>query len=278
MLSATLDRPANLTNATEPIRIARRAIGDVLRAAEKLRGGSEATAERVHELRRACRTASVVLDILGGSLDAEAADRLQKVLKKLRRRAGHVRDLDVHIEIASELMGSKDQPRALQREIEEERPIREAELVEYVEKVTPGKIRKLRGRLWGGEEAESASIRKQVTKRARRWIDRANEVLAKPLPKDQALHDLRIDLKRLRISLRTLRDLGVRGTKRKETIIAGAARHLGRFHDVAMLRERLEARTDAGLPEMEKLIRRLRTEEGNSVVAARDSLRKLRRA
>lgn len=278
MLSAVADRPGSVALAADPARVARRSVTDVLKAAEQLERAEDATAERVHALRRACRTASVVIDVLSGALDQAAVERLQKVLRKLRRCAGRVRDLDVHVEIVSELIGSKDQPRALQREIEEERPIREAKLIEYVAKVTPEKIRKLRNRLPSGEAADSATIRKQVRKRARRWIDRANEVLAKPLPDDHALHDLRIDLKKLRISLQTLRDLGVRGTKRKEAIIAGAARHLGRFHDVATLRERLEARTDAGLPEMAQLIRKLRTEEGNSVVAARDSLRKLKRA
>lgn len=278
MLSAVAEKTGSLGLAADPARVARRAITDVLKAAQQLSGSREATPDCVHTLRRACRTASVVIDVLGGALDETATARLQKVLRKLRRRAGRVRDLDVHVEIASELLGEKGQPRQLQRETEEERPRHEQALLEYIERVTPARLRKLRARLARAEETDPVTIRKQVARRAGRWIDRANEVLSHPLPEDAALHDLRIDLKKLRISLRTLRDLGAKGTKRKEGIIAAAARHLGRFHDVATLRERLEVRTDAGLPEIAHLIRRLRAEEGNAVVAARDSLRKLRRA
>jgi len=278
MLSAVAEKPGSLSLGVDPLRVARRAVADVLNAAQQLDGSREATADRVHALRRACRTASVVIDVLGGALDETAAAALQKTLRKLRRRAGRVRDLDVHIEIATELLGEKGQPRQLQREIEEERPVHEQALLEYVERVTPGKLRKLRAGLAREEETDPATIRKQVARRAGRWIDRANEVLSHPLPEDAALHDLRIDLKKLRISLRTLRDLGAKGTKRKEAIIVGAARHLGRFHDVATLRERLEARPDSSLPEIANLIRRLRAEEANAVVRARDSLRKLHRA
>jgi CHAD domain-containing protein len=278
MLSAVAEKTGSLALGADPARVARRAVADVLKAAQELSGSRDATADRVHALRRACRTASVVIDVLSNALDDGAAERLQKVLRKLRRRAGRVRDLDVHVEIATELLGEKGQPRQLQREIEEERPKHEQALLEYVERVTPGRLRKLRARLARDEEADPAAIRKQMARRAGRWIDRANEVLSHPLPEDAALHDLRIDLKKLRISLRTLRDLGAKGTMRKEVIIAAAARHLGRFHDVATLRERLETRPDALLPEIANLIRRLRTEEGNAVVRARDSLRKLRRA
>ncbi|MGH7242053.1 MAG: CHAD domain-containing protein [Phycisphaerales bacterium] len=278
MLSAVVEKSGNLAIAADPVRLARRAVGDVLKAAQQLVDEKDATSERVHALRRSCRTASVVLDVLGGALNEGAVERLQRVMRKLRRRAGRVRDLDVHVEIASELLGEKGQPRSLQREIEEERPVHERALLEMVERVTPERLRKLRARLARVEDSDPEAIRKQVARRAGRWIDRANRVLSRPLPEDGALHDLRIDLKKLRVSLRVLHDLGAKGTKRKEEIIAGAARHLGRFHDVATLRERLEARTDAGLPEIAHLIRRLRTEEGNSVVAARDSLRKLRRA
>lgn len=278
MLSAVAENPGRVSLAVDPARLARRAVNDVLKAATRLAESRDATPERVHVLRRSCRTASVVIDVLGSALDKEASERLQRVLRKLRRRAGRVRDLDVHVEIASELLGEKGQPRRLQREIEEERPQFERDLLDYVDKVFPARIRKLRARLERGGDHDPQVIRKQVARRAGRWIDRANAVLARPLPADAALHDLRIDLKKLRISLRTLRDLGARGTKRKEEIIAGAARHLGRFHDVATLRERLEARTDAALPEIAELIRRLRTEEGESVVRARDSLRKLRGA
>ncbi|MBN8599311.1 MAG: CHAD domain-containing protein [Planctomycetes bacterium] len=277
MLSAVAEKSGTLELGADPARLARRAVGDVLKAAQQLVKEKDGTAERVHTLRRACRSASVVLDLLGSALNERAVERVQKVMRKMRRRAGRVRDLDVHVKIASELLGEKGQPRSLQREIEEERPVHEHALLEYVERVTPARLRRLRARLARAEETDPLAIRKQVARRAGRWIDRANRVLSRPLPEDQALHDLRIDLKKLRVSLRVLRDLGTTGTKRKEEIIAGAARHLGRFHDVATLRERLEARTDAGLPEIAQLIRRLRTEEGNSVVAARDSLRKLRR-
>jgi len=278
MLSAVAEKTGSLAPGVDPARLARRAVAGVLKAAQELSNSRDATADRVHALRRACRTASVVIDVLCSAIDDRGAERLQKVLRKLRRRAGRVRDLDVHVEIATELLGENGHPRQLQREIEEERPRHELALLEYVERVTPGRLRKLRGRLARKDEPDPAAIRKQVARRAGRWIDRANEVLSHPLPEDSALHDLRIDLKKLRISLRTLRDLGAKGTKRKEAIIAAAARHLGRFHDVATLRERLESRTDASLPEIANLIRRLRTEEGNSVVRARDSLRKLRRA
>lgn len=278
MLSAVAEESVSCAVASDPTRIARRALADVLRAAQELDGAREATPDRVHALRRACRTASVVIDVLGGALDADASRRLQKVLRKLRRRAGRVRDLDVHVEIASELLGENGQPRRLQREIEEERPGHERALLEYVERVTPGRLRRLRTRLAQADEADPATIRKQVARRAGRWIDRANDVLSHPLPEDAALHDLRIDLKKLRISLRTLRELGAKGTRRKEEIIAAAARHLGRYHDVATLRDRLEARADAAFPEIVRLIRCLRAEEGNAVVRARDSLRMLRRA
>lgn len=272
---ATLQSPKAVH--ASPVRLARGAIAEVIDAAEALRNTREATPERVHTLRRACRSASVELNLLRGAIDEQAADRLQKILTKLRRRAGSVRDLDVHLEIASELASGHEPPRRLQREIEEERPGHEQRLLAYLDKVAPRKLKRLRARLSPGETPDVGQVRDRVAERAAKWIARANRVLSRPLPAESALHELRIDLKKLRVSLRTLRQLGVRGTKRKEAVIVEATRHLGRFHDVATLRERLESRPDADLPEIATLLRSLRSEEGNAVVRARESLRRLRR-
>ncbi len=278
MLSAIAQNPGRSTAEQSPARVARRAVSDVIRAVERVRTDGDVSPKQVHALRRACRTSGVVLDILSGCVDSVASARLQKHFRKIRRRAGAIRDLDVHAELAKEFLADSPLAEDLVEEIDNARPKVESRLLELLDAVTPARLRRLRAKLDRAEPRDSEEARRRIARRAERWIDRANAVLARPLPGDPQLHELRIDLKRLRIALRTLRALGARATKRKEAIFADTARHLGRFHDLATLRERLDAHEGSQAVGLGRLLARIRSEEADSIVRARDSLRKLRSA
>jgi CHAD domain-containing protein len=66
--------------------------------------------EAVHDLRVSTRRALVALDFMSGAIDRKSRRALAKQLRKLCRRAGRVRDLDVMIERIRERKLTETQP------------------------------------------------------------------------------------------------------------------------------------------------------------------------
>src|SRR5689334_7523064 len=60
-------------------------------------GGSD-EAEQIHQLRVWTRRASAALKLFDPALPRSQAKRMKKLLRKLRRTAGDIRDCDIHLE------------------------------------------------------------------------------------------------------------------------------------------------------------------------------------
>ncbi|MBS0191845.1 MAG: CHAD domain-containing protein [Phycisphaerales bacterium] len=258
-----------------PDRIARRAVSDVLRAVGAICDDRDTSPKAVHNLRRSCRTAGAVLELVADCVDSRAAARLQKRLRKIRKCAGVVRDLDVHAELANQILAGTPEAEDMLEEIENRRPAAAEQLIELLEEIKPSRLKRLRSRLKPADDRDDRHARSRIDRRTARWIEKARAVLFRPLPGEHQLHALRIDLKRLRIALRTLESLGVRATRRRQAIIAETARHLGRFHDLCTLREEIETTRPVSPEGRKRLLSRIRSEEAESVVHARNALRKL---
>lgn len=103
------------------------------------------TPDTVHQLRTTTRRVEALLDAL--SPDADRSQRkLARSLKRLRRRAGRVRDLDVHLSALRSLKIGRDTTRKQQllNELAERRSRQERKLLKRLDKVS---IQDLRRRL-----------------------------------------------------------------------------------------------------------------------------------
>src|SRR2546421_8231175 len=81
-------------------------------------GGSD-EAEHVHQLRVWTRRASAALKLFEPALPGSKARRMKKLLRKLRRTAGDIRDCDIHLQRLSR--EKKAVPKRVVQEITRER-------------------------------------------------------------------------------------------------------------------------------------------------------------
>src|SRR5262245_41120745 len=89
----------------------------VERSLAKLSDG-KAGQSRVHKLRAELRRMEIMLGTLGCGFHAKRADRLTRLVRRLRREAGEVRDGDVAAEVVQRLCKSGDEPlRAAGKEV-----------------------------------------------------------------------------------------------------------------------------------------------------------------
>jgi CHAD domain-containing protein len=188
----------------------------LLKAARHLDDGrSEAS---VHKMRVILRR----LDALFGLLKGAGEDRrFQKVLrrqKKLRKRLGRVRDLDVLLARWREWADGRPFFRAVDREV---RRRREKALRALLKKFDPDKIRKTARRM---EKAVAGrKIRADLPSLVRRILS------------DRELHEVRLDVKRLRYSLEQVAELGNRPGGRDVAFLKELQAELGRMNDLESL-------------------------------------------
>jgi len=109
------------------------------------RTGAAPTPERVHQVRTTCRRLEAVLEIVYPE-PTSRVDKLLRGLRKLRRRAGAVRDIDVHAAALRSLKIGREAERKarLQSSLADARAAKEAQ---FQKAITGKKIEKLRKRL-----------------------------------------------------------------------------------------------------------------------------------
>jgi CHAD domain-containing protein len=225
----------------------------------------EGNADALHRTRVASRRLRELLPVL--RLDGQTTRRLDKRLKKVTRRLGAVRDLDVLIDLIGELQRdrrySKNALRALQTAVEEKHKTAGEELnaklsTQKLQKITRG-LKRAAKQVDGDDGETNQAVKHRLLKttvwviearaarratRVRQAIEAAGTVYV-PAP----LHQVRIALKKLRFALELSTEVKDQGATREITVLRNAQGLLGRLHDLQVLtdhaREMQTSRVDS---------------------------------
>jgi CHAD domain-containing protein len=208
--------------------------------------------EAIHRTRVASRRLRELIPVLG--LDSDATPELSRRLKKVTKRLGKVRELDIVMEMLQEFgRDSRISSSALAQMSTEVQRDRAAARDQLSEKLPVEKIRRLARRLrraverrqtddeqHGHQPGRAASrhawlwaVDARVTRRAagvRAAIETAGSMYA-----PERLHEVRIAVKKLRYGM----ELGAAARRQRETrdlaVLRAAQDLLGRLHDVDVL-------------------------------------------
>jgi CHAD domain-containing protein len=249
----------------------RQRLAAVTRALPAAQGGQ---VEAIHQARVATRRLREALPLVARG---SSGRRLAKLVRRLTRALGPVRELDVALMTLDELRADAEAPAdalaRLQLLIDEERQRLRVEMARQIERSRIEKV---------GRKALAAAARhapgrrpgdpKRVAAARRRAAGRAQSVRAAVenagaiyLP--DRLHQVRISVKKLRYAMEIARDLcGSRATARLRTLKA-VQDLLGRMHDLEVLIARIralqgshQAPTLKLSADLDRLVRRLETE------------------
>jgi CHAD domain-containing protein len=206
-----------------------------LRVARKI--VSDGTPEYVHQFRTTSRRIETLITVHETEL-ANGTDKLAKQLRRLRRQAGKVRDLDVQIgalrTVAVESI-TRDKSR-LMSQLERARRKRHQKLAASVQKELDGMLQK-RARK-AQKQLQSVSAESAGPDYVRLALDRFSKAMHDfPALDENNLHDFRISCKRIRY----LAELSA--SQEAKAIVAECKRAqdaIGEWHDWVMLIQRAE--------------------------------------
>ncbi|MDP3719682.1 MAG: CHAD domain-containing protein [Acidobacteriota bacterium] len=272
------------------VAILRQRLISLLAAMPAAQSGDETS---VHQARVASRRLRGALPMLGASADADALDRVHRRVRRITRALGPVRELDVSLQLLTELEGRGVAPAAAIGRVREavtaERLKRRRDMLD---EITPSRLDKLRKRLVDVAAPETRSgvpgdavahALAQAGKRARRL--RAAIIRAGGIYLAERLHRVRIEAKKLRYALEIQRELARSRSRLHLNRLKTQQDLLGRMHDLEILIEStrtvqasLPARNRRSMAELDALIRVLEDEcrEGHAAyMHARPSLLKL---
>ncbi|MCC6969054.1 MAG: CHAD domain-containing protein [Phycisphaerales bacterium] len=211
----------------------------------------------VHELRRACRTAEAAAWLLS-SADRSAFERFRTKLKRLRRRAGSVRDVDVARLVLKSLEGSS----AIRRDVSLVRESLREKRLERGERLLAFLLKHPRG---GVERAArtllklSKSLGNASVLRSLRGLDaRVRRLAAKGPRSIDAIHTLRIAGKRALLAGDIIRPM-----PRESNPLAALVDQIGRLLDLEVAIE---------------LTKELASEPSPERVTMREGVRRTKRA
>ncbi|HEX8925582.1 MAG TPA: CHAD domain-containing protein [Terriglobales bacterium] len=235
------------------------------------------SADEVHKLRTTVRRVEVVLQ---SAVDARGKAKLDEQLKKLRKRAGKVRDLDVHLGMLEELdSGDQRACHELHSYLKDKRD-KHANKLEKILKaeVDDGLSKRLKrtAKAVHQESPDTARAEEQLASVRQRFIS-----LTANIPEAAAaLHQLRIDCKRLRYEVEALAPEA--DTRVANTIEAHAAElveqlkrvqdEIGVWHDWLTLHETAQRQ----LPGTAALLALLRARTATHYHAARRTVAEIR--
>lgn len=223
--------------------------------ARELPGVEEGSVEALHHARVATRRLRELLPVLGWEHDT--ARKLRRQLRKVTRRLGAVRELDVLILLIDEYeqrgrkFGSTALKRLRQTVLQKQHAARER----LAERLPTRKLERLVDRLdRAANSAQSSDVKlrrpgarpaARRSKRASSWaldarlarraadVRRAIE-MAGALYAPEPLHDVRIAVKKLRYAAELSHDTG-KGVTAEVTALKSAQDLLGRLHDCEVL-------------------------------------------
>jgi CHAD domain-containing protein len=195
--------------------------------------------DEIHRLRTSVRRLEAQLEMPRAGDDAglfRCPPKVARALRALRKKAGGVRDVDVHLALLSDpLFGSRHVRRLrapLARRLRAERATHLEALRECARRVQPRLERKLPELVTPAEVSAdvAAAIRLSAQVR-RRFLE-----LSQPIPEDAArLHRLRIDAKHLRYGLEPYD--GFVEAERLLAQLRKVQQAIGEWHDWATLHE-----------------------------------------
>jgi CHAD domain-containing protein len=209
--------------------------------------------ENLHQLRVATRRIRAFLRVARSHVEAEWADETRRQLGELGRSLGPVRDLDVLLEtLRPEVSGLDDAERPaaekLLAQLQESRDRLHDELVQALDAPAYAEIvDRLLEPIHPAAEPPRRTLAKLAEREIRRLAKRVDRLGASPA--DEALHRLRIRVKRVRY---TLELASPDADKRTERMIRAAKRLqdvLGEHQDAVVAEERirtLAAESEAG--------------------------------
>jgi CHAD domain-containing protein len=252
----------------------RQRLGALSRALPAARAGDVSA---IHAARVATRRLREALPLVAR---ASSARKLARIVRRLTRALGPVRELDVALLTLDELAARRDIPResvtVLQQAVRQERARLRLDMARTIDRADVDKVsRKL---LAAAQKRDSVGLRprspdpKQLAaarQRAARRADRLRASIenAADLYLPDRLHEVRIAVKKLRYAMEIVRDLSASRATARITQLKRTQDLLGRIHDLEVLIAR--TRAIQGSPNaptllvsagMDQLVRRLETE------------------
>jgi exopolyphosphatase/guanosine-5'-triphosphate,3'-diphosphate pyrophosphatase len=211
---------------------------------------SQTTCERrtdVHTLRVACRRATAGLHAVGSLLPERPRARAVRILKRIRKAASEARDAEVHLALFRDLLVRDTDASGVLSAIDAITLSRD-EAMGDLRRALPGsrrlELKHLFQRL--ADSLRDATRRgdllsHQDTPSLRPLVERALRSALQLGSRPEAIHDLRVDLKRLRYALAVSPASGVHPHPDPTLAwLAECQRRFGDFHDVATLVQRLD--------------------------------------
>jgi CHAD domain-containing protein len=225
-----------------------RRVAEFTAAARRVRGGSDA--EAIHDLRVAARRLAAALRVWKELTPARAGRAARSGLRRIRRRLGGARELEVHIALLEERLPADAAPagslaaRVLERL--RERLVRRRRSA--ARRVSPRRLKRVLRRLEtagaglgtpppGGAGALAPGLEVE-----RRRADETAAALraASEHPDDVALHEARVQVKKWRYTLECLEEVAPRAARQSVRPLRRIQGELGDVHDRALLCELLE--------------------------------------
>lgn len=205
------------------------------------------TPAAVHKLRTTIRRVETAISVRG---EVDDRKKLLKQLSRMRKAAGHLRDVDVHLDILHGLgaRGAGSDFDAVKKYLKRHRQKREKKLTETLEKqLDDGLLKRLK--------QSSASSSSNAVESSIAVTEIAQELIAKgtPTPAEPALHGFRIACKHLRYSAELAPE-----SRERDVLLAELKKvqdAIGAWHDVITLRAEAEQLVGTASP----LVSRLRT-------------------
>jgi CHAD domain-containing protein len=241
-----------------------------------LPGARKGDADELHQARVATRRLREALPVVASG---SRGRKLERMVRRLTRTLGPVRELDVALLTLDELAAAGDTPAAalttLRQVMRSERRRLRAEMRRRLERID---LPKLQHRAAAVARKPRASRKSRVRdprrlalaeERAARRAGRVRAAIenAAGLYLPDRLHEVRVAVKKLRYALELAQELsGSRATARVRTL-KEAQDHLGRMHDLEVLIARIRGvQGSSSAPnlrlsgELDRLVRRLETE------------------
>jgi CHAD domain-containing protein len=214
---------------------------DAERAMAKIVAGRGAE-KRVHELRGALRKMEILIGALGCGFGAEQAARLERVVRRMRKGAGDVRDADVAIAAVNELCTARAEP--AREEVVGVLGIRRKRALHALERLSRKESGVVRVRL---EEMLENPAGRRASLPARcaaavalaREAEAMRDAVDAGLRTPERLHQLRLNLKEARTILELVGDVlggDAAGLAARARVLSD---QLGEVNDLAILGELL---------------------------------------
>lgn len=226
----------------------------------------------VHQARVASRRLREALPVLTKGLQHTKAGKAQRKIRRLTQALGTVRELDVTLHLIDELADRPGVPRAALAEVRalviEDRERRRGIMLERLEDVDSEKLSRRLGAVRQAlmhptpGHGWRTALALRIAKRGRRLdkaITEAGQIYA-----PEALHQVRIDAKKLRYALEIADESGAAPCHATVRVIKRVQDALGRLHDLQVLQHHIAAvgaaprgrrsTPDAGLAVLSRLI------------------------